>query len=545
MENKILNSTPEDRELLFKIENLKKFFPIKKKWFTERQRYVHANENISLNIYQGETLGLVGESGSGKSTFGRTIIQLHEQTEGTTLYYGTKVSEMAPSYVGELINEIPKLYPEYLKSLEELENLYAERDKATDEERIYELEDNLMYKRRDIQNKYLNMVRLAGGLLANDNLSKVSSVLKAQNEVRRKIYEINVKIDTINKKLVDSEYKNKVDSLKQEKNSLESQRAETKKVLAEKDMAVEALRDETRGNENFQELEDMRDDGIDLSQLSMDEMRRLRKDLQIIFQDPYSSLDSKLTVGNIIGEGVIAHDMFKSRKSEGYNEYIQKVMDQCGLAPYFIHRYPHQFSGGQRQRIGIARALAVQPNFIVCDEAVSALDVSIQSQIINLLQDLKENNNLTYLFITHDLSVVKYISDRIAVMYLGNVVELADSDKIFEDPLHPYTEALLNAIPRTDVDSNQTLSILEGDVPSAVNPPEGCRFHTRCKYCFDRCEQFEPELQDMGEGHFVACHLMDMSKEEKESYMAKKQQEELEKRRLEDEKFVETVEEQY
>ena len=196
-------------------------------------------------------------------------------------------------------------------------------------------------------------------------------------------------------------------------------------------------------------------------------------------------------------------------------------MEKCGLAPYFLHRYPHQFSGGQRQRIGIARALALKPSFIVCDEAVSALDVSIQSQIINLLQDLKDQNNLTYLFITHDLSVVKYISDRIGVMYLGVMVELTDSEKIFENPLHPYTKALLQAIPRTDVDQGQELAVIEGDIPSAVKPPKGCRFHTRCEYAMDICAHFEPELKDVGEGHFVACHLMDVSEEEKQKAFEK------------------------
>ncbi|NLD17005.1 MAG: ATP-binding cassette domain-containing protein [Tissierellia bacterium] len=534
-----------DKKILFKIENLKKFFPIKKAFFTDRQRYVHANENISLNIYQGETLGLVGESGSGKSTFGRTIIQLHEQTEGTTLYYGKTVSEIAPKYVGNLVNGIPKLYPEYKKAVVELDELYAQRREATEEEKIHELEDKLMFKRRDIQNKYLNMVRLAGGLLVLNNLSEVSNVLKAQNEARAKVAEINEKIEIIDKKLKDSEYESKASSLTAEKENLMSQRSTAIDERDSKDRAVEVLREQARLIDGFEDLEKMRDDGIDLSQLTVSEMRKLRKDLQIIFQDPYSSLDTKLTVGNIIGEGVVAHNMFKSRKSKGYNEYIQKVMAQCGLAPYFIHRYPHQFSGGQRQRIGIARALAVEPNFIVCDEAVSALDVSIQSQVINLLQDLKENNNLTYLFITHDLSVVKYISDRIAVMYLGNVVELADSEAIFAGPLHPYTEALLNAIPRTDVDSDQVLSILEGDVPSAVNPPDGCRFHTRCKYVMDRCLHFEPELQDMGNGHFVACHLMDMDLEERERYMAERNAEELAKQIKEDVIFHEIIEENY
>ena len=236
-----------------------------------------------------------------------------------------------------------------------------------------------------------------------------------------------------------------------------------------------------------------------------------------------------MTVGNIIGEGVLGHGLFKSRNEAGYNEYIQDVMNQCGLAPYFIHRYPHQFSGGQRQRIGIARALALNPTFIVCDEAVSALDVSIQSQIINLLQDLKTDLNLTYLFITHDLSVVKYISDRIGVMYLGVMVELSDSDRIFKNPLHPYTKALLQAIPRTDVDKGQELQTIDGDIPSAVRPPKGCRFHTRCKYCMDICKQFEPELKEVEEGHFVACHLMDVSEKTKQEAFEKNEEKRLKK----------------
>ena len=291
---------------------------------------------------------------------------------------------------------------------------------------------------------------------------------------------------------------------------------EISKRVQEKRDEIEAYRQTLKGKDKFEELESQLDHGIDLSELTKEEMRQLRKDLQMIFQDPYGSLDTKMTVGNIIGEGVLGHELFKSRNEKGYNEYIQETMEKCGLAPYFLHRYPHQFSGGQRQRIGIARALALKPSFIVCDEAVSALDVSIQSQIINLLQDLKEQNNLTYLFITHDLSVVKYISDRIGVMYLGVMVELTDSEKIFANPLHPYTKALLSAIPRTDVDQGQELAVIEGDIPSAVRPPKGCRFHTRCEYAMDICKNFEPELKDVGDGHYVACHLMDVSEEEKE-----------------------------
>ena len=235
------------------------------------------------------------------------------------------------------------------------------------------------------------------------------------------------------------------------------------------------------------------------------EMRYLRRDLQLIFQDPYSSLNPRMTLGQIIGEGLQAHGMFKKGDPK-MQDYIMEVMEKCGLAPYFIHRYPHQFSGGQRQRIGIARSLAVNPKFVVCDEAVSALDVSIQSQIINLLLDLKEQNNLTYLFISHDLSVIKYISDRIGVMYLGNMVELSTTEKLFEHPYHPYTEALLSAIPTTDVDKKQEAIILEGDIPSPINPPKGCKFHTRCPYCTEVCEKVTPEFEEVEPGHFVACH---------------------------------------
>lgn len=198
--------------------------------------------------------------------------------------------------------------------------------------------------------------------------------------------------------------------------------------------------------------------------------------------------------------------MHKHISHEYVSEAVSRALSDVGLLPEFASRFPHEFSGGQRQRIGIARSLAVKPKFVVCDEAVSALDVSIQSQIINLLADLKEQSNLTYLFITHDLSVVKYISDRIGVMYLGNMVELANTQELFDHPLHPYTEALMAAIPTTDVEENRELRILEGDIPSPVNPPQGCKFHTRCAHCTEICKHAVPEWKEMAPGHFVACH---------------------------------------
>ncbi|HHX02863.1 MAG TPA: ATP-binding cassette domain-containing protein [Tissierellia bacterium] len=331
----------DDKKVLFRIRDLKKYFPLKKRNPFQRETYnVRANENINLDIYEGETLGIVGESGCGKSTLGRTILQLYKPTSGTVEYFGDPANSHKP---------------------------------------------------------------------------------------------------------------------------------------------------------------------VPLHQLSVDQLRKYRRDMQLIFQDPYSSLNPRMTVGQILTEGLKAHNMLDKDPKKN-QEYILSVMEQCGLAPYFIHRYPHQFSGGQRQRIGIARSVALNPKFIVADEPVSALDVSIQSQIINLLLDLKRDHGLTYMFISHDLSVIKYISDRVGVMYLGVVVELAVTEDLYAFPLHPYTEALLSAIPTTDADHKREIRTLEGDIPSPINPPSGCKFHTRCKYATEICKEVEPELVELRPQHFVACH---------------------------------------
>jgi oligopeptide/dipeptide ABC transporter ATP-binding protein len=234
-------------------------------------------------------------------------------------------------------------------------------------------------------------------------------------------------------------------------------------------------------------------------------MRDMRKDMQIIFQDPYASLNPRMTVGDIIAEALQIHKMGKTRQER--EQRVMQLLDQVGLTGSHARRYPHEFSGGQRQRIGIARALAVNPKLIIADEPVSALDVSIQAQVINLLQDLQKELGLTYLFIAHDLSVVKHISNRVAVMYLGKMVELAAKDELYANPKHPYTQALLSAIPIADPTVKQDRIILEGDVPSPINPPSGCRFHTRCVYAKEICKQTDPVFQDTGDGHFVACHL--------------------------------------
>ena len=246
--------------------------------------------------------------------------------------------------------------------------------------------------------------------------------------------------------------------------------------------------------------------GEDITNYNNSQMRHLRTDMQIIFQDPYSSLPPRATVGDILSEPVKVHGIVPGNEVK---DYVLDLMEKCGLRDYYFERYPHEFSGGQRQRICIARALSVKPKLVICDEPVSALDVSIQAQIINLLKGLQRSMNLTYLFISHDLSVVKYISDKVGVMYLGAMVEFGEKKDIFANPLHPYTKALFSAIPNPDPDVKMNRITLSGDIPSPTNPPKGCRFHTRCPNATERCKHECPEYKEYGNGHFAACHLLE------------------------------------
>ena len=247
-------------------------------------------------------------------------------------------------------------------------------------------------------------------------------------------------------------------------------------------------------------------EGNDITHLSKKQMQQFRTEMQLIFQDPYSSLSPRMTIGNIISEAVKVHNIVPK---EEVTYYVIDIMKKCGLQPHYYDRYPHEFSGGQRQRICIARALAVKPKLVICDEPVSALDVSIQAQIINLLKELQIKENLTYIFISHDLSVVKYITDQIMVMYLGNVMEHGDTNDIFDNPLHPYTQALFSAVPVPNPDVKMNRIILTGDIPSPANPPKGCKFHTRCKNCMTVCKVKAPNYIEASPKHYVACHLYD------------------------------------
>lgn len=247
-------------------------------------------------------------------------------------------------------------------------------------------------------------------------------------------------------------------------------------------------------------------EGKHIEKLKGNALRKMRPNFQMIFQDPYSSLSPRMTVGEIVGEAVKVHHIVPK---EQYKDYIVDIMTKCGLQPHYFDRYPHEFSGGQRQRICIAKALALKPKLVICDEPVSALDVSIQAQIINLFKDLQESDNIAYLFISHDLSVVEHISDEVGVMYLGNMVEYGTKRDLFDNPLHPYTKALFSAVPVPDPDSKIKRIVLQGDIPSPANPPKGCKFHTRCSDCMSACKLFQPKFADMGGGHYVACHKYD------------------------------------
>jgi oligopeptide transport system ATP-binding protein len=246
-------------------------------------------------------------------------------------------------------------------------------------------------------------------------------------------------------------------------------------------------------------------EGQDLSTMKGEDLRHMRRRMQMIFQDPYASLNPRMTIGSIVGEPLEVHNIAKGKEKR---ERVQELLRLVGLNPYFINRYPHEFSGGQRQRVGVARALALNPDFIVCDEPVSSVDVSIQAQIVNLLEDLQEKFGMAYLFIAHDLSMVRHISSRVAVMYLGKIVELTTRDELYDNPLHPYTQALLSAVPIPDpvVEERRQRIILEGDVPSPANPPEGCNFSTRCPAVMDICKKEDPEFKEVGGEHWAACH---------------------------------------
>ena len=491
----------DEKKVLLRISNLKQYFPIGKKKVGKPQAYVKANDGISLNIYEGETFGLVGESGCGKSTFGRTLLQLYHQTGGRTVYYGRTVEDFDLKYVEEIFKNLPEKKKKCEELLAKVEKLQAEYDKMPDgtpQEEIAKKAagQHLAEADSDAKNHLLDITALIGGLytLKDAELAEAGKHYTAEYLAMKEIRKLNEEADN-------AEKVGKSDKAAECRRKIPDLEKKVEEELAE----IQKIRDNCPKDAKFEEYEQQKDNGINLANLTDAEMRYLRRDLQLIFQDPYSSLNPRMTVGDIIGEGIDIHKLYTGKERQ---EKIYELLELVGLNREHALRFPHEFSGGQRQRIGIARALAIEPEFIVCDEPISALDVSIQAQVVNLLIELQQKKNLTYLFIAHDLSMVKHISDRVGVMYLGNMVEFAESDELYQNPLHPYTKALMAAIPIPDPDTEEQKKRirLEGEIPSPVNPKPGCRFVTRCRYATEKCHQETPQLEELKPEHFVACH---------------------------------------
>ncbi len=383
---------------LVRVERLVKYFPIRAGVFKRIVAWVKAVDDVSFDIFEGETVGLVGESGCGKTTIGMTLLRLYEPTSGKII-------------IGD----------------EDTTYYFLSTAKAR------------AYLKKNYTQKFHKLLSEKGS---------IDSVLNSLDGVDRRYAEIF-----------------------------------------------------------FNDAKGSASKFLSMMLSNMDEKRKkFRRDLQIVFQDPYSSLNPRLRIKTIVGEGPITHKLVRNEKE--VIEKVKTVLEDVGISGEYIYRFPHEFSGGQRQRIGIARALALSPKLIIADEAVAALDVSIRSQVINLMKDLQKEHKLTYLFISHDLSVIKYVSDRVIVMYLGKIVESAPKKELFDNPLHPYTRALMSAIPIPNPNIKKERIILKGDVPSPINPPSGCRFHTRCYMATEECSRIEPQLREIKPDHFVSCHLV-------------------------------------
>lgn len=519
----------QERKKLLELKKLKKYFPVR------RGVQLKALEDVSLSIYEGEKFGVVGESGCGKSTLGRVILQLYTQTSGACIYHGRTLDEMCPQYLAKEVAKLPEYQRKatefYQKSLEvdkkaqvlrkELDALSAlgtdkeVRKEAGKQKKLSELEFKSKELRKDASRQLREGSRTVGSLILCKDLPAIQALYdKAQKETAAASAATKQYRD-YEKQYAETQVAGKPDEALRQK--METAREEAAKHVAQaKAYRVQAWKDyhgkdilpitERTLDPAYQaKLDGNYETGINLGKLTKSEMRELRREMQMIFQDPAASLDPRQSVGKSIEEVfVINTDYPAAVRKEKTMELLEKV----GLKREHYYSYPHALSGGQKQRVGIARAIALDTKFVVLDESVSALDVSVQAQILQLLDQLSEEKHLTYFFITHDLGVVKHFCDRILVMYLGNVCELADSKELFHRPLHPYTESLLASVPRLKVDQeHSTESVLEGDVPSAIAPPSGCPFHTRCSHCMDICTREKPPIVECEPGHFVACHL--------------------------------------
>ncbi len=498
---------------ILELKKLKKYFVLK------RGVSIKALEDVSFTIYEGEKFGVVGESGCGKSTLGRVILQLYPQTSGACIYYGIKPESMAPKYLRKEIQKLPEYqrkareaYAGSLKTDREIEALKAKGQ--PDEAAVARLEAKSKEYRKEASRQLREGSRTAGSLILSEKLPEVQSLFLKSHTAFLKAHEAlsaraRLEAEQEQNRILektDTELDRQVDKLnKQAEACMEEARGFRQKAFEYRGKYTCAITELCHDPAYQKKLDGNYETGINLGKLTVREMRALRHDMQMIFQDPAASLDPRQSVGKAIEE------VFRINTSDGpqvRKERTMTLLEQVGLKREHYYSYPHALSGGQKQRVGIARAIALNPKFVVLDESVSALDVSVQAQILELLNSLSRAKQLTYLFITHDLGVVKYFCDRILVMYLGNVCELADSKTLFHNPQHPYTISLLDAVPRPVVrDRDTEEKALEGEVPSALKPPKGCPFHTRCSKCMDVCKEKKPPLVETEPGHYAACFL--------------------------------------
>ena len=519
----------ETKSTLIELNKLKKYFPVK------RGVNLKALEDVSLKIYEGEKFGVVGESGCGKSTLGRVILQLYRQTSGACVYHGISIEEAAPKYIEKEINSLldyQKKADEYFKKSVEIDKKIEQLDEKIEQlsdhgtkqevakqRKLSQEREKLAFQSKELKKDASRQLRegsrTVGSLILSADLPKIQKLYKqAYNATVRAgeyMKDYNKYHAEYHESLTKGEKPSQevMDKMREASENTKKCRDEALMCKAEalsmRRQNILPITERCLDEEYQRKLDRNYETGINLAKLTNKEMRNLRKDMQMIFQDPAASLDPRKTVGKAIEEVFEIHtDYGKEMRKES----TMRLMENVGLKREQYYSYPHQLSGGQKQRVGIARAIALNPKFIVLDESVSALDVSVQAQILQLLEELKAKQHLTYFFITHNLGVVKHFCDRVMVMYLGGVCELAESKDLFREPLHPYTKSLLKAVPRPTVrDDYEEESVIEGEVPSAINPPKGCTFHTRCENCMEICKKVKPTLQEVEPGHFVACHL--------------------------------------
>lgn len=519
------------KQALLELKKLKKYFPVR------RGVSIKAVEDVTFTIFEGEKFGVVGESGCGKSTLGRVILQLYPQTSGAAIYYGRTLEEIGPKYLSHEISMLmeyqtkaQRFYQKSLKLDRKADSIRKEKNAlsalgTTNREvkkeirlskRISALEFRSLELRKDASRHLREGSRTVGSLILCKDLPKVIELFRQSADETAQATAATKALKTMQREYEQLGVQGKSDP------DLEKKIAETKQKVEKHIAAARGYRqkawDDYHGKDILpiteltldpvyqRKLDGNYETGINLGKLTRDEMRVLRKDMQMIFQDPAASLDPRQTVGKSIEEIMIINEKLSP---DVRKERVMSLLEEVGLKREHYYVYPHTLSGGQKQRVGIARAIALNPKFVVLDECVSALDVSVQAQILQLLNELSREKDLTYFFITHDLGVVKHFCDRIVVMYLGNVCEIADSKDLFHRPLHPYTQSLLAVVPRMRAGEHSTELVLEGDVPSAIHPPKGCPFHTRCPQCMEICTKEKPRPHETEPGHVVACHLHD------------------------------------